>query len=422
MNKVATQLYLLLVLFLCTKGVDIRPILNDWGIDEAVQTIECSVLSYGAVGNGRTDDTTAIRSAFESCGKNQTDAVAVIIFPTSYTFLTGAFNISTKQIVWVEENAKILAYKGEDNFHYPLVAALPSFPISTKKNSSPRYQGFISSSNAEMIGISGGGTIDGQGRFWWEKYDKGTLNYTRPRLVEIQYSSKISLSSVSFENSAFWTIHIYSSNLANISKVFIHNPIIAPNCDGIDIDSSKNVTITNCNIVTSDDHISMKSGEGVEGFQYNISTEFVLVENSYFGIGAGLSIGSETAAGIHHIHYRNNTLNLSVNAVRFKTCPNYGYAVSEVLYENIVFDGGIAVFVSEDYECSSTSPAMPSGGYHNVTVSNMTGSAAEAGHISCFAGGCTNFLFENITLDSLLGFRCENVTGECFNVSPRCCF
>lgn len=51
------------------------------------------------------------------------------------------------------------------------------------------------------------GTIDGQGSIWWNWFQKKTLNYTRPHLVEFINSTGVVISNVTFLNSPFWTIH-----------------------------------------------------------------------------------------------------------------------------------------------------------------------------------------------------------------------
>ncbi|KAM2554853.1 hypothetical protein TB2_018942 [Malus domestica] len=51
------------------------------------------------------------------------------------------------------------------------------------------------------------GTIDGQGKMWWELWWNRTLEHTRGHLLEIINSSNILISNLAFRNSPFWTIH-----------------------------------------------------------------------------------------------------------------------------------------------------------------------------------------------------------------------
>lgn len=419
MAGVRRYIFLFIVVQLCsfTFTFDLS-VISNW---ETQNFETCNVLDWGAKGNGFHDDTTSIRNALENC--QSTNATFIIIFPTNYLFLTGAFNISSNQILYLEEGSTILGIKDDDSFHYPLVDPLPSYPISTGKNSAPRYQGFISSYNATNIGIIGSGIINGHGEWWWKKYDSGELTMTRPRLIELCYSNTIVISGVKMERSAFWCLHLYSSENIFIYNTTIDNPLGSPNTDGIDIDSSSNCLIDNVNIRVADDHISIKSGQSSEGFYYNKSSENIIIQNSYFGIGAGLAIGSETSGGVSNVTYVNNTMTLTGNGPRMKTCPHYGYPVHNIEWNGLHLDGADqVVFVDSNYECSNPDDSIPSGGFHDIRFKNITGFGLQAGSLQCFEGGCTNFLFDNVDIVSIIGFRCSNITGEEINTSPPMCF
>lgn len=51
------------------------------------------------------------------------------------------------------------------------------------------------------------GTVDGQGKMWWELWWNRTLEHTRGHLLEIKNSRNILISNLTFRNSPFWTIH-----------------------------------------------------------------------------------------------------------------------------------------------------------------------------------------------------------------------
>lgn len=76
------------------------------------------VLRYGAVGDGETDDTNAIRAA---CLAAERSNGGRIIFDEGYTFLTGCFNISSNVVLDVR--GKILGSQKSDG--YNLVEPLP---------------------------------------------------------------------------------------------------------------------------------------------------------------------------------------------------------------------------------------------------------------------------------------------------------
>lgn len=79
------------------------------------------------------------------------------------------------------------------------------------------------------------GTINGQGRSWWDKHRKKLLNYTRGPLLQLMWSRDIYISDITFRDSPFWTLHPYDCQNVVIRNVTILAPLTgAPNTDGID--------------------------------------------------------------------------------------------------------------------------------------------------------------------------------------------
>ena len=58
-----------------------------------------------------------------------------------------------------------------------------------------------------VIAIGDNGTIDGQGSIWWEWYHSQSLNYSRPHLVELESSTDVVISNLTFLNAPAWSIH-----------------------------------------------------------------------------------------------------------------------------------------------------------------------------------------------------------------------
>ena len=80
---------------------------------------------------------------------------------------------------------------------------------------------------------------------WWVKHFAGNMSVSRPPLMEFLYSDGVSIEDLTIKDSPFWTIHPYASSNIRINNITVQNPPVAPNTDGIDVDSCTNVTITN---------------------------------------------------------------------------------------------------------------------------------------------------------------------------------
>jgi polygalacturonase len=134
----------------------------------------------------------------------------------------------------------------------------------------------IYAKDAVNVGIVGNGSIDGQGASFWKDKELGEdvmwrkgwgevshyykACFKRPeRLVRFSGCKNVFVRHVLLKNSANWTLHILACDEVSIEGIRIHNPLEGPNTDGIDIDSSQNVSISDCKIVTGDDAIVLKN-------------------------------------------------------------------------------------------------------------------------------------------------------------------
>src|SRR5207249_11150074 len=78
------------------------------------------------------------------------------------------------------------------------------------------------------------------------------------------------------ESGPLWNIHVaYCSNVI-IRRLSINAPD-GPNNDGIVIDSSRDVLVEDCDLHTSDDAVSLKSGMNEDGWRVGRPTENVLI-------------------------------------------------------------------------------------------------------------------------------------------------
>ena len=112
----------------------------------------------------------------------------------------------------------------------------------------------------------------------------------------------------------------------------------SPNTDGIDPSSSENITITNSYISDGDDMIAMKAGNG------HIAN--VTISNNHMYSGHGITIGSETNAGLNNMLVIGDAIDngfggSSVDSLRIKSdTSRAGGEVYDVLYKNICINNG----------------------------------------------------------------------------------
>ena len=115
-----------------------------WAMCAAAQARVCSIVDYGAVGDGRTINTIAITAAVESCGMAGGGTVLV---PSQHgngssVFMTGSFVLSYDDLeLRVEAGATLRGTT--DERHYPLMEPLPSYGIGRDIPTSKRYRSLV---------------------------------------------------------------------------------------------------------------------------------------------------------------------------------------------------------------------------------------------------------------------------------------
>ena len=304
----------------------------------------CSIVTYGAVGDGVTLNTAAIRAAVAACAGG-----GRVLVPfsspasssnTSSSFLTGSFELAFDNLeLHVEAGASLLGSTREVD--YPLIPALPSYGTGRDVDSSLRFRPLVFASNVSNVSLTGGGVVDGQGETWWLKHFARRLRWSRPRLVEGMYCDGLLIEDLTFRNSPFWTLHPYASAAVTVRRVTVTAPGWAPNTDGVDPDSCSGVLIQDCVFRCGDDGVAIKSGLNAYGRAFarpceNVRVENVTVEPEFDnGSTNGVSIGSEMSGGVRNVTVDGLTVRRCAVGVYIKSMQGRGGAVEDVAFRNV---------------------------------------------------------------------------------------
>ncbi|GFZ07913.1 pectin lyase-like superfamily protein [Actinidia rufa] len=312
-----------------------------------LRPVAFNLSDFGALGDGVTVNTEAFERAVSEIKRRGGGQLNV----EAGFWLTAPFNLTSHMTLFLTENAVILGI--DDEKYWPLMPPLPSYGYG-REHRGPRYGSLIHGQNLKDVVITGhNGSINGQGRTWWEKYRKKLLNHTRGPLVQIMWSSDIHISNITLRDSPFWTLHPYDCKNVTVRNVTILAPLSeAPNTDGIDPDSCENVVIEDSYISVGDDGIAIKSGWDQYGIAYGRPSSNILIRNLIVRsmISAGVSIGSEMSGGVSNITVENLYVWNSRRAVRIKTSPGRGGYVRDITYKNLTLDNvRVGVVIKTDY-------------------------------------------------------------------------
>mmetsp|Transcript_71903 Transcript_71903/g.203687 ORF Transcript_71903/g.203687 Transcript_71903/m.203687 type:complete len:455 (-) Transcript_71903:844-2208(-) len=306
---------------------------------------ECNIVDWGAVGDATTSATEAIIDAVEACGADGAGGRIVIPFDDSSRglnrFLTGSFELLYDHLEFhIEAGATLLGSTLEDD--YPLIPILPSYGTGRDVDSEQRYRPLIFASNVTRLSLTGGGVVDGQGETWWVKHFARQLLWSRPRLVECMYCTDVLIEDLTFQNSPFWTIHPYASQGVTVRRVTVTAPGWAPNTDGVDPDSCRDVLIQDCVFKAGDDGVAIKSGLNEYGRSFGMPSENIRVENTTVepefdnGSTNGVSIGSEMSGGVRNVTVDGLFVANCAVGVYIKSMDGRGGVVEDISFRNVV--------------------------------------------------------------------------------------
>ncbi|XP_048134051.1 probable polygalacturonase At1g80170 [Rhodamnia argentea] len=192
-----------------------------------------SVCDYGAVGDGLTEDTGAFLDAWQATCGTQFENPTMIV-PNNFTFLVHQLTFSgpcnTKNITFLVLGNNIKA------------------PASPRAWTDLDPSSWITFGGIDQLHATGFGTIDGQGSEWWNQ----SCRY-HSHLVHKNFQVCFSL--YSFSGGSDQAMNCNFSGRMHFSGT--DTPCTSPNTDGIHIQSSQHVSITNRVIGTGDDCISI---------------------------------------------------------------------------------------------------------------------------------------------------------------------
>lgn len=337
---------------------------------------KCFVITdFGAVGDGQTKNTEAFARAIEACVKAGGGRVIV----PAGLWLTGPIRLASRMDLHLEKGAVVLF--SPDIHDYPLQER------SFEGRQEVRRMSPLTGDHLEQIAITGsgifdgsgqawrpvkkekmterqwkelvesGGAVDPSGKMWWpsEKAMNGPQTvaelkkrnasveeyaaageFLRPVMVSLVNCRNVLLDGPTFQNSPAWNLHPLLCENMIIRNIQVRNPWWSQNGDGLDLESCRNVLVSNCTFDVGDDAMCMKSGRDEFGRRRGKPTENVVISDCivYHGHG-GFVVGSEMSGGVRNIWVHNCSFLETDVGLRFKSTRGRGGLVENIYIQDI---------------------------------------------------------------------------------------
>ncbi|WP_421552105.1 glycoside hydrolase family 28 protein [Pseudomonas yamanorum] len=399
-------------------GLPSPPINTRWGVvsEPSLPTRLCTTLVASlAPVKGSIDsldrnpsqsspDQRRIQDALDNCPSGS--AVKLVAGDAEKTgFLSGPLTLTSGVTLWIDRGVTLFASRNPQDFDNGVGTCGTATLTNTRS-----CKDFISANNTHHSGIVGEGVLDGRGgslltggsnakrRSWWDvAYQNKSegLYQQAPRLLHINEGSDFTLYGVAFENSP--NFHIVPDKVTGVtawgikiltpSKVYTQgayqcpdyttpdkvtpatcfNPQTVKNTDGFDPSHASNVLLAYSYISTGDDQVAIKSSGSKQ-----TSHDLMFVHNHFY-YGHGMSIGSETDAGVSDVLVDDLVMDgfdsANSNGLHIKSDSSRGGLVNHVTYQNICMRRMQAPILLDSYYGTDIGTKLPH--YTNLAFKNI---------------------------------------------------
>ncbi|MBE7020546.1 MAG: hypothetical protein E7411_03820 [Ruminococcaceae bacterium] len=252
-----------------------------------------NIIDFGAKNDGVTNSTFAVRKAVDECVKN---GGGVVYIPYG-TYVLASVQIFSNIHFVFEPGAKILGSLNPDDFDE---RENLNYPLYQDYSHSYFHRSMFWGENVENVSFSGMGIIDM--REVWERDSENGEDEWRSRravkIISVKEGKNIDITDLKMYNATDLAVYLAGCENVRISGLTMH-----VNIDGISPDCCKNVVISDCNIVSGDDGIVLKSSYTLNRKQL---CENIVVSNCTVSSRmCAIKLGTESNGGFKNIAISN---------------------------------------------------------------------------------------------------------------------
>ncbi|KAL8161616.1 hypothetical protein V2J09_013105 [Rumex salicifolius] len=366
-----------------------------------------SVLSFGAKGDGITDDSKAIVAAWTvACSVEG----ATVLIPSGLKLFI-----------------KPITLEGPCMGH--LTLQIDGTIIAPSRVSSWPKSGLFQWINFKWLHsftIQGSGIVDGRGYEWWSSYSltrKDTdpfqeelsnkrLPDMKPTALRFYASYNVMVRDITITNSPLCHLKFDNSRGVIVDNITISSPENSLNTDGIHLQNTRDVEIQHSSIATGDDCVSIQTG-----------CSNVHIHNLNCGPGHGISLGGlgkdKSLACVSDIMVEDIFMQNTLYGARIKTWQGGIGLVKNVTFSNIQMSNVRVPVMIDQFYCDKGHCKNQTGGVaiSDVKFNQITGTYSFTPlQLACNNNvPCVNVDMLDIQLKPVSGKRFGFQEGVCWN-------
>jgi polygalacturonase len=349
------------------------------------------IRDFAAKPDGKTLCTTAIQQAIDHAASLGGGAVRI----PAGTWLSGTIYLESHITLQLDQGATLLGSPRLDDYKHQRK------PLAKTGRAEPyQIMALIAGKDLEDVAIRGQGTIDGNGSAYRYK------EHGRPRGISLVDCRDVLIEGVRMQSAGSWMQHYRGCQRLAIRGIRVFNHATYNN-DGLDIDSCRDVVVSDCRVDSDDDAIVLKSVSARPCQNVAITN---CVASSHCN---SIKLGTESGGGFTNIAISNCAVQ-SPQETRHLYGQDRGLAglaleivdggtLDRVAISNVTIQGvSVPIFLrlgnrARQYEGMKEKPGV--GTLRNVVLSNIV--ATGVSPIGCSITGLPEHPIENVTLSRI---------------------
>jgi polygalacturonase len=328
-------------LFELTPNTEYVVSVNDEKVSFKTDAVNRVYEDESLVKDGSVDMTSQIQTLINNAQEN--DMVVI----NEGTYLITSLKLKSNMTLYLKKGAELIASTNEQDFKD--IEGFVTLKDGRKLECGSwegdpwnQKESILMGVELNNVKVVGEGTLNGRANesTWWVDFRKKP--YARPHMIYFIRCNEVKVQGINVKNSPQWTIHPYFCENIGFYDLYIENPKISPNTDGLNPQCCTNVEIIGVLFSVGDDCIALKSGKMAIGKKYKTPSSKITIRNCWMRFGHGaVVLGSEMSGGIKDITVERCIFDHTDRGLRIKTRRGRGdtAVIDGITFSNILMKG-----------------------------------------------------------------------------------